>query len=114
MSPAAEAHGVVRTGELGSELVAQAREEGRGSAVQCVVDQPHQRSMLIGMPAGGGLPEHDAPRAATLHCLSGAVTLLAGEQRWEVESGSLVPVPQERHHVEAGVDSVCLLTVSRG
>lgn len=114
MSPAAEAHGVVRTGELGSELVAQAREEGRGSAVQCVVDQPHQRSMLIGMPAGGGLPEHDAPRAATLYCLSGAVSLIAGERRWELASGDLVPVPQERHRVEADVDSVCLLTVSRG
>ncbi|WP_010146604.1 hypothetical protein [Serinicoccus profundi] len=114
MSPAAEAGGVVLTRERGAELVAKARGQGRGSAVEQVVDQPQQRSLLIGMPAGGGLPEHDAPRAATLYCVSGAVSLIAGERRWELASGDLVPVPQERHRVEADVDSVCLLTVSRG
>lgn len=104
---------VVDVSVLGVELVAQAVEQGRGLAVQRVVDQPHQRQLLLGMPAGGGLPEHDAPKAATLHCLSGAVTLVAGERRWELTAGTIVPVPQERHHVEAAADSICLLTVCR-
>lgn len=106
--------GVVAATDRGAEVLARARAEGVGVRTELVVDQPHQRVLLLGLPAGGGLPEHDAPPAATLQCLSGEVVLVAAERRWVLPAGSLVPVPQEQHRVDAVVDSICLLAVCTG
>ena len=59
-----------------------------------------------------GLAEHEAPPAATLHCLTGDVTLRSGDQEWPLRAGQLVPIPSARHSVEAHSDAVLLLTVS--
>ncbi|WP_431473247.1 hypothetical protein [Ornithinimicrobium sp. W1665] len=50
----------------GQRLLAKARESGRGRAVRSVVRQPGQNLIVLGLPAGGGLPDHDAPGLAAV------------------------------------------------
>ncbi|WP_404385535.1 hypothetical protein LL946_05380 [Knoellia locipacati] len=95
-----------------ARLVAEAREGGRAQAVRVVVRQPGQKALLLGLPAGGGLPDHDAPGPASLVCLAGEVVLSSGGRSWTLPAGSGRVIPQARHDVRADVDSVCLLTVS--
>lgn len=103
---------VVDLVEEGGQLVAQAREGGRAQAVRAVFRQPGQKSLIVGLPAGGGLPDHEAPGPASLVCLVGEVVLSSGGRSWTLPAGSGRLIPQARHDVRAEVDSVCLLTVS--
>lgn len=96
----------------GEALLEQARAEGLGRANRAVVRQPGQQLVLLGLPAGGGLPEHDAPGPASLVCLSGRVVLSAGGTSWDLPAGTAHVIPPARHAVRAEVDSVCLLAVS--
>lgn len=96
----------------GRRLLEKARSSGRGRAVRAVVRQPGQNMILLGLPAGGGLPEHDAPGPASLLCLSGEVTLSTAEGSWTLPAGTAHAIPPARHDVAAAVDSVCVLTVS--
>lgn len=98
--------------ERGANLLDTVAQAGRGFAIEKVVDQPGQRVLLLAFPRGGGLPEHDSPPAATLICLTGAVALVCGDQRWELTPGSLVQIPQARHDVVAHQESLCLLAVT--
>ena len=98
----------------GEKLVAEAREGGRQQAVRLVVRQPGQKALLLGLPAGGGLPDHDAPGPASLVCLRGEVVLSSGGRSWTLPAGSGRLIPQARHDVHAEVDSICLLIVSIG
>ena len=96
----------------GERLVAQAREGEQAQAVRLAFRQPGQRSLLVGLPAGGGLPDHDAPGPASLVCLAGEVVLSSEGQSWTLAAGSGRVIPRARHDVRAVVDSICLLTVS--
>ena len=48
----------------------------------------------------------------SLHVLSGSVRLHSEEQEWVLSSAQVVPIPPDRHAVDALEDSVFLLTVS--
>ncbi|KUG58287.1 hypothetical protein AVL62_10155 [Serinicoccus chungangensis] len=96
----------------GEALLDQARSTGSGRAVRAVVRQPGQSLILLGLPAGGGLPEHDAPGPASLLCLSGRVTLASEGASHTLPAGTACVIPSERHEVTAAVDSVCLLALS--
>lgn len=97
---------------VGEELMTKARAGVTGRAVRAVVRQPGQMLILLAMPAGGGLPDHDAPGPASLQCLSGQAVLVAGDRSWTLVAGSAVMIPQERHEVRALTDSLCVLAVS--
>ncbi|GAA4885980.1 hypothetical protein [Serinicoccus chungangensis] len=96
----------------GRRLLDQARARGRGRAVRAVVRQPGQNLIVLALPAGGGLPEHDAPGPASLQCLSGEVVLSTADDSWLLPAGTAHAIPPVRHDVRADVDSVCVLTVS--
>ena len=96
----------------GERLLEQARSSGRGRAVRAVVRQPGQNVILLGLPAGGGLPEHDAPGPASLLCLSGEVVLSTASSSWTLPAGTAHAIPPARHDVRAEEDSVCVLAVS--
>ena len=98
----------------GERLLARAKESGRGRTVRSVVRQPGQNMILLGLPAGGGLPDHDAPGPASLLCLSGRVVLGSEGRSWTLPAGSAHAIPPARHDVVAEEDSVCVLTVSVG
>ncbi|MFG6444810.1 cupin domain-containing protein [Microbacterium sp. P07] len=69
------------------------------------------RQTLIALRAGEQLAEHENPGEATLHVLTGRVTLTAGEVFWNGSPGDLLTIPDERHALDAIEDSVILLTV---
>ncbi|WP_299520738.1 LuxR family transcriptional regulator [uncultured Serinicoccus sp.] len=104
--------GVVDLRAEGEELLDQARSTGRGRAVRAVVRQPGQSLVLLGLPAGGGLCEHEAPGPASLLCLSGRVVLSSDGTSHALSAGTACVIPPERHEVTAAVDSVCLLALS--
>lgn len=104
--------GVVDLHAVGEQLMDRARESGSGRAVRAVLRQPGQTVILLALPEGGGLPDHDAPGPASLQCLAGEVVLAAGDREWPLSAGSAVLIPQERHEVRALSDSLCLLAVS--
>lgn len=108
----APAEDVVDLAAAGQELLDKARAGTTGRAVRAVVRQSGQQTILLAFPAGGGLPGHDAPGPASLHCLTGSVTLSAGERSWPLTPGQVVRIPDETHAVTAREDSTCLLVVS--
>lgn len=99
--------------ELAAELLDLARADLQRKASRVVVHGPRQRAVLMALLAGSGLGEHASPPAATLHVLRGRVRLHVGEEReWLVGCGQVVPIPPERHAVDALEDSAFLLTVA--
>ena len=71
------------------------------------------RQTVIALAAGSQLDEHENPGEATVQVLSGRVTLVSGETRWNGSPGDLLTVPDARHALEAVEDSVILLTVGK-
>lgn len=105
-------HAVVNLSALAGELLQQARGHPARRAARTVAASTSQRATLIAALEGAELAEHDAPAAATLHVLSGRVRLRTADRGWDIEEGSLLPVPPERHGVVALADAVFLLTVA--
>ncbi|QDO86983.1 LuxR family transcriptional regulator [Ornithinimicrobium ciconiae] len=99
---------------LTDQLLQEATERPNGLRTKAIIQGPLQQAVLFALRAGAQLPEHDSPPAATLQVLRGQVVLVAGEERWRLAKGSLLPIPPVRHHVDAVTDAVCLLTICRG
>lgn len=98
--------------QVSKELLVQAADSSAGRASKSLLHGEHQRAVLIALTAGNELAEHDSPLAATLQVLTGRCRLTAGEKKWLLGSAEIVPIPPERHAVEALDDCVILLTVS--
>lgn len=111
----------------GQALLEQARNERSGRSSVSLVHGDHQRVVLMGLTAGSGLSPHESPPGATLQCITGNVRLFvsddaqnaqdergtgSGSSEWLLNDGDLVPIPPQRHGVDAISDSVILLTVS--
>ncbi|MEO7069100.1 MAG: LuxR family transcriptional regulator [Nostocoides sp.] len=104
---------VVDLTQLADVLLQRAGTDSQRRASHLVVNGPAQRAVLMAILAGSGLGEHASPPAATLHVLRGRVRLHAGDtDAWLVHAGQVVPVPPDRHAVDALEDSVILLTVA--
>lgn len=86
---------------------------GRSAATVFGGHENTLRQTLIALRAGSNLAEHENPGEATLQVLSGRVELIGSETRWEGRDGDLLVIPEERHSLEALVDSVVLLTVAK-
>ncbi len=98
---------------LARELLQEATERPNGLRTRPVIRGPQQHAVLFALRAGSRLPEHEAPPAATIQVLRGEAVLVAGEERWVLQAGELLPIPPVRHHVDAATDTVCLLTICR-
>lgn len=70
--------------------------------------------VLTTLRAGAVLREHRAPAAATLHVLSGRMTLRAGDRALDLVSGDVVSMEAAlAHAADAQDDTVFLLASSR-
>jgi quercetin dioxygenase-like cupin family protein len=99
----------------GQALLEQARSETSGRSGATLVHGDRQRAVLMGLTAGSGMAEHDAPPAATLQVVAGRARLYVagdGGTEWLLDEGDLVTIPQSRHGVDALSDCVLLLTVA--
>ncbi|MFD2416333.1 hypothetical protein [Amycolatopsis pigmentata] len=105
-------HAVVRLAELAGELLDQARDHPSGRAARTIASSTSQRGTVIALTEGTRLADHDAPAAATLQVLTGRVRLHTADHEWLLDNGELLPMPPQRHGVDALADSVMLLTVA--
>ena len=97
--------------DLVEEHLAQARAASSQRSAATLTHQGELRQTLIALAAGAALHEHAAPRAATLHVLSGSARLTAGEESVDLPAGAMTDVPHRRHALEALADTVVVLTV---
>ena len=112
MTDSPQTSDVIDLGALATELVAGLPGQSSGHTGRTVVTGPSMRAVVMAIAAGSGLAEHEAPPAATLHCLQGEVILRSEDREWLLRPGQLVPIPAARHSVEAHTDAAVLLTVS--
>lgn len=92
-----------------------ARDNPHGRHGDLLLRDGHLRQSIIALTAGSSLADHNAPPAATLQVLQGAVVVTAGGGTQEhLEQGRLVQLTKERHGVQALQDSVFLLTTVTG
>jgi quercetin dioxygenase-like cupin family protein len=104
----------VALSEVADQLIADLPNHAAGRAARTVLSGPVMRAVVLALADGTELAEHDAPKAATLYCIAGELTLRSGDRTWRVHPGQLVPIPPARHAVEAHTDSAFLLTVALG
>jgi quercetin dioxygenase-like cupin family protein len=107
-----ETPGMVVLAELADTLMADLPNHPAGRTAKTVLSGTEMRAVVIALKEGSELNEHDSPAAATLFVIKGKVTLRSGEHAWPVYAGQLIPIPPQRHSVEAHADSAFLLTVA--
>ncbi|QMU68049.1 cupin [Streptacidiphilus sp. P02-A3a] len=97
-------------GKLCEEHLAKAHADPHGRSAHLLLHQGPLRQTVIALTAGSVLDEHNAPLAASVQTLRGAVTLTTATAEHPVPLGALHPVPRERHGLRALEDAVVLLT----
>jgi quercetin dioxygenase-like cupin family protein len=107
-----EAIGTVSLAELADALIADLANHSAGRTAKTILSGTVMRAVVVALKEGAEMSEHDSPPGATLQVITGRVTLKAAEREWVVEPGQLVPVPPQRHSVQAHADSAFLLTVA--
>ena len=98
--------------ELAEALLADLPNHPAGRAAKTVLSGTVMRAVVVALKEGVEMSEHDSPPAATLYLIKGRVTLQSGEREWPVAPGQLLPIPPQRHAVQAHADSAFLLTVA--
>jgi quercetin dioxygenase-like cupin family protein len=101
--------------QLAKDLLEQARaaDSGRAGATVFGGSTRSLRQTVVALAAGRELSEHENPGEATLHVLTGEVTLSSDGQTVTVGEGQLVAIPLARHALLANSDAVVLLTVAK-
>jgi len=99
--------------ELIDELFERARQSHSGRAAHnLLAGREHPLSQtVIAIVTGHGLGEHDSPGEATLQLLHGRARFSAESGSVELAAGDFLPIPPERHSVDALEDAVLLLSV---
>jgi|SRR5665811_562510 len=98
--------------ELAEALIAELHHHPAGRTAKTILSGTAMRAVVIALKEGAKMGEHDSPRAATLYVIKGKVTLRASDREWQVYPGQLIPIPPQRHSLEAHADSAILLTVA--
>jgi quercetin dioxygenase-like cupin family protein len=102
---------VVALAELAESLIADLPNHKSGKTAKTILSGTVMRAVVIALAEGAEMSEHESPAAATLHAITGELTVSTRTEEWTVRAGELVPVPRQRHSVRAHVDSAFLLTV---
>lgn len=97
--------------ELADQLQAKAAASSAQRAAHTLIagDAP-LRETVIALAAGAQMSEHENPGYATVQVLRGQARLLAGQETWQLRTGSHLVIPDRRHSVEADTDTVLLLS----
>lgn len=99
--------------QTADRILAVARDSTHGRHAELLAHDGPLRQSLLALSAGSRLEEHNAPPAASLYLLQGAVSVV-GETTVEVSAGELHVLTRSRHSVTAHEDSVFLLTTVTG
>lgn len=92
-----------------------ARQNEHGRHAELLVLDGHLRQSLIALTSGSRLSDHNAPPAATVQVLQGAIEVTTDSAPpARLVQGQLDQLTKERHGVLALEDSVFLLTTVTG
>ena len=98
---------------LGRELLERAATAGGGRTAETVVGG-HElalRQTVVATVKDSTLGDHESPEQATVYVLRGRVRFTAGTSSIELAAADFLPIPRERHSVDALEDAVLLLSV---
>lgn len=112
MNEHAAQHEAVRLTDHAAELLDEARLAPARRAARTLITGTVQRVTMIAIAASSELSEHLSPTAASLQVLSGDAVLAAGDHEWQLQAGTLIAIPHQRHSLRAVTDTVVLLTVA--
>ena len=85
-----------------------------GRHAELLVLDGHLRQSVIALTSGSRLADHNAPPAATIQVLRGAIEVTTESGSVRLSQGQLDQLTKERHGVLALEDSVFLLTTVTG
>lgn len=86
---------------------------GRARIARTLVKEGSLRLTLVGLAAGGGLDEHDAPGPISIHVVEGELELTAAGETRAYATGSLIALDRRvRHAVRSERGAMFLLTLS--
>lgn len=105
-------HTAARIDDHAAELLDEARGSAARRAARTMIGGNALRVTMIAIAAEAELAEHSSPSGASLQLLTGDAVLVAGDREWQLQAGTLLAVPPQRHSVRANTDSVLLLTVA--
>ena len=84
----------------------------KGILSHTLYNDEYEKIILFGFASGEELSAHTAPMPATIQILSGEITLILGENRYEAGPGCLVHMePLLTHGVIARTPAMVLLTL---
>ncbi len=100
--------------EVSATLLDEAREHSAHRAARTLHGGTGHalRQTAIALLAGSTLSDHENPGEATLQVLVGRVRLTWADDTVDLDTGSHVVIPQERHGLLALTDAVVLLTAA--
>jgi quercetin dioxygenase-like cupin family protein len=105
----------VVTANLDSELTALRRSQSyqhSDHASTTLVNRPGLGVVLVALPKGGHMAQHQAARPITIRVLEGRVRLALKDQTLEMSPGDLTALaPNLTHEVSGVEDSAFLLTI---
>jgi quercetin dioxygenase-like cupin family protein len=107
-----EHHAIVPVASVAGELLEEAREHHSRRAAKTLASTTSIRATVIAVASGAVLADHDAPSASTLQVIVGRVRLHTADREWTLDAGDLMPLPPQRHGLDALADSAVLLTVA--
>lgn len=100
---------------IADTLLQTARESEHGRHAELLILDGHLRQSVIALTSGSRLSDHNAPPAATIQVLYGAIEVTTDPgSDVRLTQGQLDQLTKERHGVEALEDSVFLLTTVTG
>jgi len=79
---------------------------------KAIVKTDEMELIRIVLPAGKGIPNHNAPGPITIQCVSGKIAITAMDSTQELNYNQLIHLkPGEPHSLKAVEDSIVLLTI---
>lgn len=97
----------------GADLLEEATGMASGRAARTLTPGAHAplKQTLVALRGGVELSEHDVNGPATVLLLQGRATLHFGQEAIDLATGEWSLIPQVRHSLQAGEDSVALFTI---
>lgn len=83
--------------------------EGPNQSVEKLYESEWTKLVLITIRNGATLAKHAAKEPVTIQCVSGRGTLVAGDQRFELEPGVIVPLEANVEHAVEASPAVSVL-----
>ncbi len=107
----------LRVVQLGNEIATLKQEAAweRGEhTAKTLVKEGGLSVVLVLLPAGGALAEHKTEGPATIHCLTGQMTLHAQGREIELREGEMASLDGGvAHRVDAGTETALLVSIAR-